>query len=387
MSLPECPRASFLSPRSRSNSTPSSTSAKSSIHETPGPDRDSPSPSHKTVHFPSDATILERIRTFKKHGRPIAVSHPKNEETETETEGESSSASGVRYQPFGGLSGSPSHATRTKHPSALAKGITSAFPSVTRFASSFISSFYTHTSSSAEPVPPFQIDIHRSSPIPCPSFDPTSHIHLESLHPISQNSECALHGTVLVQNLSFEKKVEVRFTLDDWVTISRVAGEYVETLPCFPRDSFGLGSPAYLTQAFDASLDEIVGAADQDLRVEWDRFEFTVQLDPFVLSLETRTLWLAVHCEMDGGNFWDNNRGDNYKIGLRANERGPGAGAVGARGEEGLDSDASSHPTPTSISSRSTPSTTSFLHRLATHRASLASQAACFPPSKYRNAA
>ncbi|KAK0479735.1 hypothetical protein IW261DRAFT_1608027, partial [Armillaria novae-zelandiae] len=68
-------------------------------------------------------------------------------------------------------------------------------------------------------------------PSPAAPRDGTNVI-LESL--TLPQSTLALKGTLLVRNISYEKQVYVRFTLDDWQTTSEVAARYQTSLPSLP---------------------------------------------------------------------------------------------------------------------------------------------------------
>ncbi|KZT59808.1 carbohydrate-binding module family 21 protein, partial [Calocera cornea HHB12733] len=90
----------------------------------------------------------------------------------------------------------------------------------------------------------------------------------------------ALNGTVVVRNLSFQKWVVVRFTLDNWQTRSEVSARYQESLP-------GGG---------------------------FDRFAFAIRLVDVLPRIEAKTMQLAVRFSIEGREMWDNNRSENYKV-------------------------------------------------------------------------
>ncbi|KAK4333068.1 Protein phosphatase 1 [Rhodotorula toruloides] len=91
----------------------------------------------------------------------------------------------------------------------------------------------------------------------------------------------SIRGLVRVKNLAFEKWVAVRFTLDNWQTVSEVSADYVDSLP---------------------------GA---------DRFSFTIRLQDLLARLEEKTMFLAVRYTVGGKEIWDNNGGQNYRIEFR----------------------------------------------------------------------
>ena len=107
--------------------------------------------------------------------------------------------------------------------------------------------------------------------------DPASHVILESL--VMAPDAKSVRGVVRVDNLAFEKWVAVRFTFDNWQTVSEVSGEYLESL------------------------------SDKQ-----DRFSFTIKLQDLYSSLENRVAFLAVRYTVGGREIWDNNDGDNYRV-------------------------------------------------------------------------
>jgi hypothetical protein len=114
------------------------------------------------------------------------------------------------------------------------------------------------------------------------------------LRPEAEVDECRLEGvelsadgrnlcgTVRVRNLCFEKRVVVRFTFDDWQTVSEVAAEWRETLPLAKDDRWG----------------------------------FSVKLIDLLAHIERRQMWFAIRYEAPavGREIWDNNSGRNYRV-------------------------------------------------------------------------
>ncbi|KAG9984668.1 carbohydrate-binding module family 21 protein, partial [Aureobasidium melanogenum] len=92
-----------------------------------------------------------------------------------------------------------------------------------------------------------------------------------------------LIGTVAVANISFQKHVAARFTLDYWKTTSEVMAEY-----------------------------------DNDVRKQnphdgYDRFTFNIRLSDQA-NLENKTLLLCIRYNSGGQEHWDSNNGMNYQI-------------------------------------------------------------------------
>ena len=230
----------------------------------------------KNVHFPEKDYALATVRVYNRSARPAALSSPVNGNgDETETEGEDTPP--------------------TRFP----------FPRIF-------------------PIFNYEIDPTTSSSVPSKS-SPSANLFLESLNlpsssfsSTSSTNKPLLTGSIIVRNLAFEKHVAIRFTLDDWQTISEVGAHYVDSLPLAP--SHVLLSPSTSSPA-DPSPPEGRG---------WDRFTFTIRLEDYAHSLSARTLWLAARYRVasvypepgssqhgPGGEWWDNNGGGNYRLGFR----------------------------------------------------------------------
>ncbi|KAH7926840.1 hypothetical protein BV22DRAFT_1045788 [Leucogyrophana mollusca] len=176
------------------------------------------------------------------------------------------------------------------------------------------------------PAPPtFEIDPAASSPVPAQRPSPYAHVHIESLVLASRTPHLA--GTLLVRNLAYEKHVAVRFTLDDWQTVSEVSARHVVSLNALP-DALAPPSPAATSLSHSPSSSQ-----------RWDRFAFTIRLGDYAHALTSRVLWLVARFRVDytypmpstrsppflpaqgrpgpGGEWWDNNQGGNYRVGLR----------------------------------------------------------------------
>ncbi|GAA5997922.1 hypothetical protein JCM5350_001522 [Sporobolomyces pararoseus] len=111
-----------------------------------------------------------------------------------------------------------------------------------------------------------------------PARPPTENdCYVESLEMASDGK--SIRGIVRVKNLSFEKWVAVRFTLDHWQTVSEVSADH--------HESMGQGS---------------------------DRFIFTIKLQDLLARIEEKTMYLAVRYTTAGREIWDNNDGQNYRI-------------------------------------------------------------------------
>ncbi|KAI0778891.1 hypothetical protein BD413DRAFT_609439 [Trametes elegans] len=228
----------------------------------------------KNVHFAEKDSGLETVRVYNRTGKPASLSKPPGEETETETEAESSF-------PFPLLPSSPMN---TAPPPTLIHEID---PST-----------------------------ERTNPIPKLNPSPYANVFLETLA-LPRTRPPTLRGTVLVRNLSFEKSVAVRFTLDEWQTTSEVLCKHVVSLPGLPppfpraRTMGDVAGGIATGQAVEDEKKEQAGPA-------WDRFSFTIRLEDYEAKLSERTLYLVVRYNPgSGGEWWDNNDGKNYRVGFR----------------------------------------------------------------------
>lgn len=224
-------------------------------------------PSVKSVHFPQD---LASVRVFNRSAKPasLLISRGLETETETETEGDTTPSS---------------------------------FPFPTM----------------AAPVDEHLI-MHTSEAIPMANSDPYGNVFLESLT-LSQSSSSSdqlsvpvnsmslfLHGSILLRNISYEKQVSVRFTLDGWDTTSEVTAKYHSSLTSPP--TFLL--PRTFGDLISTSMDS------------FDRFSFSVRLSDYLsagskdpIPLLRKELFLAVRYTAPGrGEWWDNCNGRNWGV-------------------------------------------------------------------------
>ncbi|TFK56451.1 hypothetical protein OE88DRAFT_18160 [Heliocybe sulcata] len=230
-------------------------------------------PSVKSVHFGEDdededdesKPPIEHVRLFKSTGRPAnLLSFRPGEDTETETEVESS--------------GYP-------------------FPAMPPSSSSH-----------------WEIDLTPSitSAIPQPSPSPYGNIYLETVA-LPKARPYTLRGSVLVRNLSFQKQVAVRFTLDDWQTTSEVTCKHVVSLPSLPPPF-----PRARTVGDAVGLIASHSTDDDSGAPQWDRFSFVVRLEDYEHRLNERTLFMVARYTAPGtGEWWDNNNGKNYRVGFK----------------------------------------------------------------------
>ncbi|KAF8892844.1 putative phosphatase regulatory subunit-domain-containing protein [Mucidula mucida] len=144
-------------------------------------------------------------------------------------------------------------------------------------------------------TPPAQPPAYTLQADTIPNPNPPRHVIIESI----RMKSLTITGTLLVRNVSFEKHVYVRFTLDDWQTTSEVAGHYSASLPCLPVSI----SPLTVGDIAAGIVPEA-----------WDRFHYTIRLEDYAPSLASRTMYLVVRYAAGGGEWWDNNDGKNYRV-------------------------------------------------------------------------
>jgi hypothetical protein len=106
-------------------------------------------------------------------------------------------------------------------------------------------------------------------------------VRVERIFLASDNQ--TLVGNIACANISFQKFVVARFTLDYWKTTSEVVAEF-----------------------------------NQDVRKKhkedgYDRFNFNIKLADQA-NLESKTLLLCVRYQVNGQEFWDNNNSMNYQV-------------------------------------------------------------------------
>lgn len=109
----------------------------------------------------------------------------------------------------------------------------------------------------------------------------TAPVRVERIFLASDNQ--TLVGNIACANISFQKFVVARFTLDYWKTTSEVVAEF-----------------------------------NQDVRKKhkddgYDRFNFNIKLADQA-NLESKTLLLCVRYQVNGQEFWDNNNAMNYQV-------------------------------------------------------------------------
>ncbi|KAL5640279.1 hypothetical protein ACGC1H_007524 [Rhizoctonia solani] len=150
-----------------------------------------------------------------------------------------------------------------------------------------------------------KIALSRSAPLQ-PVPQPDAHVHLAAMRLLATR----LSGSVLVKNISFNKRVSVRYTFDNWETTSEVAGAWsspnaLADLPKGELKPFG---------EEESELDVARGIM-VPVPAGWDRFTFNIKLDDVAPYLSARSLLIAVKFEAASvGEWWDNCGGRNYRF-------------------------------------------------------------------------
>lgn len=115
----------------------------------------------------------------------------------------------------------------------------------------------------------------------CPGAQPNFRERLRSAKVLLESvetDEFSISGLVRVLNLAFEKRVTLRYTLNNWLTCMDVPASYV------PRSSDGFT----------------------------DKFHFKIVTPAFFES--SGNLQFAICYRVDTDEFWDNNDGKNYRV-------------------------------------------------------------------------
>ncbi|KAL1749255.1 putative phosphatase regulatory subunit-domain-containing protein [Schizophyllum fasciatum] len=263
----------------------------------------------KNVHF----ATTDAVRIFNRSARPAALSFSgtaAENDTETETESE---APGGYFGYFGAINMMKQHAAKHK-PQPFPTGAAPNKPTEAEEQTHYeVDTSVTSTIPSL-PLPTYPLSSYTPTDLapPHPALD--RNVYLENLElvsppPSDESEELRINGTVVVRNLSFEKIVAVRFTLDDWNTTSEVLSRHVESLTEMP---FALQARHWGAQAHSMKPKEPAAPS-------WDRFSFSVRLSDYAHNLDTRVLWLVVRYSVPGGGgeWWDNNGGRDFRVAFR----------------------------------------------------------------------
>jgi hypothetical protein len=97
-----------------------------------------------------------------------------------------------------------------------------------------------------------------------------------------------LQGRIMVQNIAFQKSVDIRYTFDFWSTVSEVPAIFAEGIP------------------------------SKDNKNSFDAFTFSIELiDNSRNPIDGKTMYFAVHYSVENNDYWDNNNGSNYQVNFK----------------------------------------------------------------------
>lgn len=125
----------------------------------------------------------------------------------------------------------------------------------------------------------------------------------------------SLIGVVAVQNLAFHKQVTARFTFDYWKTTSEVTADY--------------NKDVRRRQVNDGT----------------DRFNFNIKLSDQA-NLESKTMFFCIRYDVNGQQYWDNNRSINYQVEFAKKVKSYGKNGMPGLGARPLNALPRSRPSP-----------------------------------------
>lgn len=119
----------------------------------------------------------------------------------------------------------------------------------------------------------------------CPDFSSRLQEQQVCLERVT-SSDLGLNGTIHVRNVAFEKQVSVRYTFNQWESLHEVCARWHQSIP------------------------------EKNGQDQVDVFTFFLPVPPFLLQLST-LLQFAARYQVNGQEYWDNNRGKNYTLTCR----------------------------------------------------------------------
>jgi hypothetical protein len=222
----------------------------------------------KAVHFDSQ---LEHVKVFKFKQRPAAVSRDGSpEQTETETEEEKELFPFVYGRNRGNSSPDASFRTGGSSPDSRSYG--------------------SGSSSGSLAVP---AEAEEQLVLRLPNFPSSTRVAVDReifLERIYLADDLrSVKGSVQVRNMSFEKWVAIRFTLDKWASVNEVSADYAESIKDGAADRF----------TFSIKLNELLN---------WPRG---------AAAHETKSMFMCLRYTVGNAEYWDNNEGLNYQLDFR----------------------------------------------------------------------
>lgn len=135
--------------------------------------------------------------------------------------------------------------------------------------------------------------------------------------------------------MAFQKRVAVRFTLDDWQTVSEVICTYSGSLPNIPPPFSSSNSPFTPSHSRSATVSGLPSSASSGhlpisngKSESWDRFTFTIKLEDVERTLPNKRMFLVVRYQVPsqwgwetGSEWWDNNADKNYEFAFKIGKK------------------------------------------------------------------
>ncbi|KAG8962892.1 Protein phosphatase 1 regulatory subunit 3D [Tulasnella sp. 425] len=252
----------------------------------------------RSVHFASEKSVLESVVVFSKGARPQSLSNPDGYDSESETEGyDAPVGSGSRY-PFPAM---PKNEIVPK----LDEAVSSEVPMKRALSSNGYG-----------------------------VSDERHFVYLETIV-LPATRPPTLRGSVLVRDVAFQKRVAVKFTLDDWQTISEVSCTYSVSLPNIPppfSSSGSLFTPSHSRSAIVSGIPS--SGLSSNLPISnrksepWSRFTFAIKLEEIEWTLPNKRMFLVVRYQVpsqwgweSGGEWWDNNADKSYELAFKMGKK------------------------------------------------------------------
>jgi hypothetical protein len=126
-----------------------------------------------------------------------------------------------------------------------------------------------------------------TSPVPSLLPSPYAGIPFYIFVHVIPTCDPTLTGTVVVHNITYDQHVAVRYTLDEWQTMSEVSSHHVVSLPSL--------LPTLLTQTMGNAVSVVSPSPplQEKPAALWARFSFSIRLEDHAYNLHTRVMWLG----------------------------------------------------------------------------------------------
>ncbi|RHZ71240.1 hypothetical protein Glove_261g87 [Diversispora epigaea] len=112
-----------------------------------------------------------------------------------------------------------------------------------------------------------------------------------------------LQGRIHVKNIAFQKIVQIRYTFDFWQSVSEVTAKYATTTVNDNNNN---------NNNNNNNRNKLKNLNDFDL------FHFSIELiDNSRNPIDGKVMYFAVHYQVNGCDYWDNNNGQNYQVNFK----------------------------------------------------------------------